>query len=440
MLRKAFLQFFFLSTAILLGLSINAQCTKDVVSRLRRTALIIGINSYRNLAILNNPVNDARDMKTCLDSLHFDARIDTNVTYYQLDTAISGWLSTISRYDIALFYFAGHGSEIDRINYIYPVDGEADNHSMILKTAYSVKYLLDNMQVRNSNVNIVLLDACRDNPLSRGPSKKFLNRGFANITSFQSPGVLVGFATSPGKETPDGDGRNGYYTRALIENLNLPNNKITDIMARVNDATQILSNYQQLPFISTSLGDHNNYCLLVDNKSAESSVKLNDTFYVEQFKHNSTRSATPSSKLRHLANEVLQTGLMKIVQEVNIIKDSIKNDYQPWSILNESPKIGDTSVASTAFGLYTPIVDSLRIVPHFSMKVIGDLFYLTISTVYPTYDVLQTGYSLQLSKYETDHLLDHSITDVQLLSNVDWDRFAERIRDYFYRRLGFLNK
>jgi len=419
---------------------IYGQCTRAQVDNLRRTALIVGVSAYQNLRVLNNPLNDAADLQKCLKNLKFDVRFDTNVNLHQLDTAISGWMSTISRYDIALFYFAGHASEFDGVNYIYPIDGDADSRRQILQSAYSIKTLLDKMEASNHHVNIVLLDACRDNPLSRGPSKKLLKRGFANISSFENPGVLVGFATSPGKQTSDGNGRNGYYTRALIENLSLPNNKLTDILAKVNDATQVLSNYQQLPFISSSLGDHNNYCLLVNDKSAESTIKLTDTFYSDQLKNLNLVSATPSAKLRHLANEALQAGQSKIIREVNIIKDSIKNDFQPISIDQEPLKIGDTSTAGMAFGVVTPLADSVRIVPKFTMKVIGGLFYFSIASVYPTSDVDQTGYSFQLYQYETSHLLDHTITDIQPLSNIDWDRVTELIKSYFYRRIEFLKR
>jgi len=431
-----------LSFLIVVFLTPNSfgQCTKDVVNHLRRTALIIGVDSYENLNVLHNPVNDAIDMDSCLTNLHFAVRLETNVSLHQMDTAITGWLSTLPNFDIALFYFAGHGSEIEGTNYMYPVDGDADSRGMVIKTAYSVKSLLDKMQARNHNVNIVLLDACRDSLSTRGPSKRLLRTGFANISSFQNPGVLIGFSTAPGRRSGDGGTRNGYYTTALLENLDLPNKKLTDIFAKVNDATQVLSSYQQLPFISSSLGDHNNYCLLIDERSLESSGKLTDTFYSQQLSSFKKKPMPPIATWRHMANDALQTGLTKIVQEINIIADSVKDDFQPYSISSSPPKMGDTAASSINFGIRSSTFDSLYIIPLFTMKVTGDMFILTITSESDAHSVLSASRLQQFFQYETDHLLDHSITDIQQLSNIDWVRFTEMIKGYFYSRLGFLNQ
>jgi Caspase domain len=428
-------------TIVLLCQVTYGQCSKDEVAHLKRTALIIGVNTYQNLDILNNPVNDAFDVRTCLTKLHFDVRTVTNVTRHQLDTAISGWLSTLSRYDIALFYFAGHGSEIDGVNYIYPVDGNADSRALILRTAYSVNALLDSMQAKNQSVNIVLMDACRDNPLGRGPSKFLMRKGFSSVSSFHNPGVIIGFSTSPGKRTSDGDSRNGFYTSALLENLLLPNLKLTDIFAKVNDATQVLSDHSQLPYISSSLGDHNNYCLLIDDRSLESKRRLTDTFYAEKLGEFKKKATPPGAAWRHLANEALQTGLSKTVREINNIADSIKSDFQPYSISQNPPKIGDTAIATIMFGIKSAVSDSQYIIPLFTMKAIGNLFIFTISSEAPNnYGFVSPNHDHQIYQYETDHLLDHSITDIQPLTNVDWNEITEFIKGYFYSRLGFLAK
>jgi hypothetical protein len=323
---------------------------------------------------------------------------------------------------------------------MYPINGDADSKGLVIKTAYSVKSLLDNMQVRNHNVNIVLLDACRDSLSTRGPSKKLLKAGFANISSFQNPGVLIGFSTAPGRRSGDGGTRNGYYTSALLENLDLANKKLTDIFAKVNDATQVLSGYQQLPFTSSSLGDHNNYCLLVDERSLESSGRLTDTFYSQQLHNFKKKPLPPIATWRHMASDALQTGLTKIVREINIIADSVKNDYQPFSISNNPPQMGDTAASSIGFGIKSSTFDSLYLIPLFTMKVTGDLFILTITSESDAHGVLPASHGQQLFQYEADHLLDHSITDIQQLSNIDWDRFMGKIKGYFYSRLGFLSQ
>lgn len=377
-----------------------------------------------------------------LHKLNFnDVRIDIDVTRYQLDTAIKGWLSTLSNYDIALFYFSGHGSEIERTNYIYPIDGDADSKSLILRTAWSVNDLVDSMQARNTNVNIVLLDACRDNPLSRGPAKRLLKTGFSNVSIFHNPGVLIGFSTCPGKRTSDGNARNGYYTSALLENLDLPNVKLTDLFAKVNDATQILSANSQLPYVTSSLGDHNNYCLLFDNSTFSPQRRLSDTFYREQLDEFNKKPAPVGIELKRMRANALATALSTFNGEVEKFAGSIKNDFQ-HNIRNvlEPGTVGDTTTWRIVAGVKSAFSPDQYLMLLFTTRVYGDQFSLTISSEPPSESAADTEHSRRLLQFETDHLLAHSGVYIQSLSNIEWGQVTTMVKNYFFDRLRFLNK
>lgn len=183
----------------------------------RRLALVIGNGEYTQGNELKNPVNDAGLMAATLKNCGFEVMKYTNATLKTMQMATIDFTNKIKDYDVALFYYAGHGIEVDGENYLIPVDAAMETKAHAQFEAFNIDYI-NNAFIENRNhLNIMVLDACRDNPFRtwmRGGS-----RGFKAISN-QTAGTLIAFATREGETASDGTGSNGLYTQKLVEQIN----------------------------------------------------------------------------------------------------------------------------------------------------------------------------------------------------------------------------
>ncbi|MFN8256326.1 MAG: caspase family protein [Bacteroidales bacterium] len=183
----------------------------------KRIALIIGNNSYSN-APLKNPVNDANLMATTLQGLGFTVIKKVNANRVQMAQAIADFWSKLSNYDVALFFFAGHGVQVNGVNYLIPVDATMNTQDMVSFEAISVNEVVSKFEEYPQNTNIVILDACRNNPF------RSWARGGASGFKAMNPGsgTIIAFATSEGATASDGEGNNGLFTEKLVKHISKP--------------------------------------------------------------------------------------------------------------------------------------------------------------------------------------------------------------------------
>lgn len=218
----------------------------------KRLALIIGNDTYKFGGTLANPVNDARDIADTLGSLGFEVIYGENADQRTIKTNMDDFGQRLVNYDVALFYYAGHGIQVKGTNYIVPVDANLMNEQDVEYDCVEIGRILAKMEVARSSVNIVILDACRDNPFERawsGRSAQTKGLAFMNAPS----GSLIAYSTSPGKTASDGVQRNGLYTGTLLKYLTRPNIQIEEMFKLVREEVEIKSNSQQTPWESTSL-------------------------------------------------------------------------------------------------------------------------------------------------------------------------------------------
>ncbi len=218
----------------------------------KRLALIIGNDSYKYGGTLANPVNDAKDIADTLRNLGFEVMYSENADQRTVKTTIDDFGQRLVNYDVALFYYAGHGIQVKGVNYIVPVDANLMNEQDVEYDCVEIGRILAKMEVARSSVNIVILDACRDNPFERawsGRSAQTKGLAFMNAPS----GSLIAYSTSPGKTASDGVQRNGLYTGTLLRYLTRPNIQIEEMFKLVREEVEIRSNHQQTPWESTSL-------------------------------------------------------------------------------------------------------------------------------------------------------------------------------------------
>ncbi len=213
-----------------------------------RHALVIGNSSYAH-APLPNPVNDAQAVATALRKAGFTVDLKLNASQRQLQDAVSSFGDRLKAGGAGLFYFAGHGVQIKGRNFLMPVGADIRREDEVPYKAVDVQMVLDKMDTARNRVNVVILDACRDNPFAR--STRSAGGG---LGSMDAPiGSLVAFATAPGSVASDGKGDNGLYTQHLLANLEKPGLPIEEVFKRVRLGVRLDSNGQQIPWENTSL-------------------------------------------------------------------------------------------------------------------------------------------------------------------------------------------
>ncbi|SDU57107.1 SUMF1/EgtB/PvdO family nonheme iron enzyme [Desulfobacula phenolica] len=213
----------------------------------KRTALVIGNGSYRS-GPLKNSVNDAVAMARVLKKLGFDVILKTDVPKKVMLKSFREFSRKLLRSEIGLFYFAGHGMQINGINYLIPVHTTIREESEVEFESVAVSRLLAKMKRAGNPLNIVILDACRDNPFKR--SFRTFQKGFVQMNA--PLGTVIAYATSPGSVAADGDGRNGTYTEALLKNFQNPNLDIQKMFNQTGLDVMKKTNKQQVPWVSTT--------------------------------------------------------------------------------------------------------------------------------------------------------------------------------------------
>ncbi|MBF0541028.1 MAG: caspase family protein [Nitrospirae bacterium] len=221
---------------------------KAMVSE-KRVALVIGNGDYKNIKKLRNPVNDAQAMASVLKGLNFKVISGFNLTQKDMRKIISQFGDEISNGGVGLFYFAGHGIQIKGENYLIPVDADVHSEKDVDPEAINANIVLENMAYAKNRLNIVILDACRDNPF-----KGFRSAGGGGLAQMKAPeGTYIAYATSPGSVASDGDGQNGLYTQELIKNMEKPGLQIEQMFKGVRESVKSISHDQQTPWESTSI-------------------------------------------------------------------------------------------------------------------------------------------------------------------------------------------
>lgn len=214
----------------------------------RRMALVIGNADYPRGAALFNPLNDARAMAERLRELGFEVDYHVNLPQREMNRVIGLWGSRLPADAVALFYYAGHGLQIAGRNYLVPVDARIVGEASAMAEAVDAQVLLE--QLRQARMGLLILDACRDNPFER----RFRSSATRGLAQMDAPaGVLIAYATAPGRVASDGAGRHSLYTGALLEALKLPGLRVEDVFKRVRAQVMHTSQGEQVPWEASSL-------------------------------------------------------------------------------------------------------------------------------------------------------------------------------------------
>ena len=234
-----------------LALALGAWSVGQAMAEEKRIALIIGNSNYA-FGPLKNPVNDAALMADTLRELGFEIILEIDASQVRMKRAIQTFgqkLETTGKNGVGLFYYAGHGIQSKGVNYLIPIGAQVNREADLEIEAVSASWVLGQMEFARDRLNIVILDACRNNPLAQG----FRSQA-SGLARMDAPtGSLIAYSTAPGATARDGDGLNSPYTAALAEVIRIPGLKVEETLKRARLLVMKSTGEEQVPWESSSL-------------------------------------------------------------------------------------------------------------------------------------------------------------------------------------------
>jgi len=215
----------------------------------KRVALLIGNSHYRTLPKLLNPSNDVQSMRRALMKANFDVSVYENLDLRGMQDTLRAFGELLDEETVGLFYFAGHGMQFEGKNYLVPVDENIIKSYELQTAALDLSLVTNTLKYASNDLNIVILDACRNNTLaaSRGG-----DRGFAAVSAAE--GIFIAFSTAPGQAALDGNGENSPYTKYLARAIESSSNvSIETLFKRVRAQVMDETKKQQIPWENSSL-------------------------------------------------------------------------------------------------------------------------------------------------------------------------------------------
>lgn len=217
-----------------------------------RVALVIGNSAYKKMPALNNPKNDAVLMASTLRNLGFDVMTSIDADRTGISRAIRRFGKTLragGKDTVGLFYFAGHGVQSRGVNYLIPIGVSIDDEADLSIEAISASDVLNQMEAAGNTLNLIILDACRNNPFKG--AMRSASRGLARIQA--ASGSLIAFAAAPGQVAADGTGANSPYTMALVAAMQQPGLSVEQVFKRTRVRVEKQTSSRQTPWEQSSL-------------------------------------------------------------------------------------------------------------------------------------------------------------------------------------------
>jgi formylglycine-generating enzyme required for sulfatase activity len=344
--NKTDILFALLSVIFLLGSPAKAQQVSDASfgfdrsnTSEKRVALVIGNAAYKS-APLKNPVNDAKAITKKLQEFNFDVIEIVNQNRIDIYKAIRRFGEKLKNADVGFFYYAGHGMQVNGENYLIPVNSLIESEDEVPYNAINASEILAKMESARSSVNIVVLDACRNNPFPS--SFRSSSRGLARIDA--PIGSLIVYSTAPGQVAADGDGDNGLFTNFLLKQMSKPGVNIRDVIMATRADVIEATNGIQVPWESSSLINKFYFSKLA--APTQSALQL-----IEQpIEFPATELSQPRQVSSNLSNEL---AVWRIVRDTNdpaelrVFLATFSNGMFAKVAAEKLKALGDTSIVST---------------------------------------------------------------------------------------------
>ena len=319
--------------SMLAAVSVSAQAPLDV-----RVALIIGNSAYAGNMALVNPANDAKAMADVLKRLGFTVIELRDGNKAQMSAAIAQVSNSLKgKQGVGMLYYAGHGLQLDWRNYMVPVDANLKSASDVTQQTIDLSSVVDVFKAAGNRMNIVVLDACRDNPFGGSTSSA---KGLAQLDA--PPSTLLAYATAPGNVAEDGTTASGHglYTQFLLQELKRPAAKIEDVFKRVRLNVRRQSEGRQIPWESTSLEDD-----FLFNDGIKYTIKAEE---LQRMAASSLASVGEKDRVAEAVrqNEVQRIAALTRVPDPKLSKDEVrqqtlKQAQSAWALIKTSQNPDD---------------------------------------------------------------------------------------------------
>ncbi len=223
-----------------------------------RVALVVGNSAYKATTPLANPVHDARDVAEALKQAGFTVIMAVDADKAKFDGALRAFADQLSNAEVALLFYAGHGLQVGMQNYLIPIDAKLDRERDLEFETVRLDFVLRQMEIdRDGKTTIVILDACRDNPLSKNLARSMGTRSTAIGKGLAAApaglGTFIAFSTQPGNVALDGDGRNSPFTVALIKHMSIKGRNLPATMIEVRKDVVAATSGRQVPWDHSAL-------------------------------------------------------------------------------------------------------------------------------------------------------------------------------------------
>jgi Caspase domain len=313
----------------------------------QRVALVIGNGMYPG-APLRNPPNDANAIASTLKNLNFDVDLKIDCTRDMMNDSIHIFCDRVEqRSAIALFYFAGHGVQLNWHNYLLPVDIRLAAVGDVPRQTVDISSLMSSLAKMRNPMNIVILDACRNDPFG------IADTSGAGLSQMDAPTrTILAYATAPGNVASDGSGKNGLYTENLLREIVRPDAKIEDVFKRVRLAVRLQSQGKQIPWESTSLED-DFYFIPPPSANKPTDEQLDQSAQIDKDDWAAAKEANsadaiagylkthPNGNFCELAQATLDKLLAERGEQKVIVKNDVSNPFTQGSTDARAMRLGD---------------------------------------------------------------------------------------------------
>ena len=348
--RRAWLKAGLCGAGVVVGRAYaQPAASSSQLQRLPKLALVVGNSAYASANPLKNPRNDARAIASTLQGMGFEVATVLDAPRATMQRSLAAYTAALERRKcVGLFFFAGHGVQLAWKNYLLPVDARVSGAGDLQEQGVELNALMAGLARAANPMNIVLLDACRDNPFGDfRPDQRGLSQMDAPLNS------ILGYATAPGNTASDGEGENGLYTGELLREMKVPAARIEDVFKRVRLAVRRRSAGAQIPWESTSLED-DYYFLPPPSLAPPSEAETSRQFEAELKLWESIENATsvasfenylrsyPSGRFAEIAQLELDQALAREGEKPVQPAPAAGNPYSAGTVrANTEYKVGD---------------------------------------------------------------------------------------------------
>jgi uncharacterized caspase-like protein len=308
----------------------------------RRIALVIGNSSYKT-SPLRNPVKDARAMAKGLAATGFKVTVVEDASETAMRRAIRAFGDELLAGGVGLFYYAGHGMQVRGRNYLIPVNADIEREDEVEDQAVDANLVLGKMDSAKNSLNLMILDACRNNPFAR--AFRSSARGLAQMDA--PSGTLVAFATAPGSVASDGDGDNGLYTKHLLANMTRPGLPIEQVFKEVRIGVGRDTGDRQVPWESSSLRGNFFFIAPDPSLSEEARKRELERAVAEAVRGEQEKLAAQQREMQAMIREMLAKQRAELEEEMRR-RDEALGRKPPAAVLATAPITAPTPQPPTA--------------------------------------------------------------------------------------------